>query len=308
MKAIVVREFGGPDVLTWEDVPTPTPGPGEVLVQVHAVSVNRTLDLQVRRDGGNYGVILPLVLGNDPSGVVVEVGRGVRRPRVDDRVSIFGGVRCGSCRRCLEGTPRHCLKPRMLGIHCWGGYAEYLKVPTGNCVTLPDGLSFAHATVITRHFPLAFGQCRLAELRPGDWTLIMGAAGGLGACLVQVAKLLGARVIAGAGADERVEAAVSLGADFGVNYRRDDLEREVSRITEGRGVDAVFENIADPALWPGAFNSLAPGGRLVTAGAHGGGRVDLDVRRLYQQHLRIVGGLGTQRRKDLERTLRLGSS
>ena len=79
-------------------------------------------------------------------------------------------------------------------------------------------------------------------------------------------------------------------------------------MTEGRGVDAVFENIADPALWPGAFNSLAPGGRLVTAGAHGGERVDLDVRRLYQQHLRIVGGLGTQRRQDLERALRLASS
>ena len=308
MKAIVVKEFGGPDVLTWEDVPTPTPGPGEVLVQVRAVSVNRTLDLQVRQDGGNYGVTLPLVLGNDPSGVVAAVGRGVKRPNVDDRVSIFGGIRCGSCRSCQAGIRRRCLRPRMLGVQCWGGYAEYLRVPAVNCVAIPDGLAFADATVITRHFPLAFAECRLADLKRGDWTLVMGAAGGLGACVVQVAKLLGTRVIAGAGTDERVAAAVSLGAEVGVNYRRDDLEREVRRITDGRGVDAVFENIADPSLWPGAFNSLARGGRLVTAGAHGGGSVTIDVRRLYQEHLQIIGGLGEQRREDLERALRLASS
>ena len=109
-------------MLGWEDVPTPTPGPGEVIVQVHAVSVNRTLDLQVRQDGGNYGVTLPLVLGVDPSGVVVDVGQGVEQPRVNDRVTIFGGVRCGSCQQCMAGNPRGCLSPRMLGVQCWGGY------------------------------------------------------------------------------------------------------------------------------------------------------------------------------------------
>ena len=97
MKAIVIREFGGPDVLRWEDVETPVPGPGEVLVRVHAVSVNRTLDLQVRQDGGNYGVTLPLVLGNDPSGVVAAVGPEVEEAKIGDRVAIFGGVGCGRC-------------------------------------------------------------------------------------------------------------------------------------------------------------------------------------------------------------------
>jgi NADPH:quinone reductase-like Zn-dependent oxidoreductase len=305
LKAIIVREFGGPEVLRWEDVPTPTPGPGEVIVRVHAVSVNRTLDLQVRQDGGNYGAILPLVLGNDPSGVVVEVGQGVEQPKVNDRVAIFRNVHCGSCRQCVAGNPLGCTRPRFLGAQCWGGYAEYLRIPAINCVPVPDGLSFAQATVITRHFPLAFGECHLADLKKGDWVLVMGAAGGLGSCLVQAAKALGARVIAGAGADARVEAAISLGADFGVNYRRDDLEREVMRITGGRGVDVVFENIADPALWPGAFNSLAPGGRLVTAGAHGGGLVTLDVRRLYQQRLQVRSGLGANRQEDLERSLQL---
>jgi NADPH:quinone reductase-like Zn-dependent oxidoreductase len=308
LQAIIIREFGGPEVLRWEDVPTPTPGPGEVLVQVHAVSVNRTLDLQVRQDGGNYGVTLPLVLGNDPCGVVVAVGQGVERPQVNDRVTIFRGVRCGDCQQCTAGNWSGCLRPRMLGVQCWGGYAEYLCIPAINCVPLPEGLTFAAATVMTRHFPLAFGECYLANLTPGAWVLVMGAAGGLGSCLVQAAKALGAQVIAGAGADARVAAALSLGADFGVNYRRTDLEQEVMRITEGRGVDAVFENIADPTLWPGAFNSLARGGRLVTAGAHGGGLVTLDVRRLYQQRLQVLSGLGAERQEDLERALQLGQS
>ena len=110
---------------------------------------------------------------------------------------------------------------------------------------------------------------------------------------VQVAKMLGARVIAGAGSDERVKAAKSYGADFGVNYRQQNLAEEVMKLTDGQGVDVVCENIADPTLWPGAFNSLAMGGRLVTAGAHGGGNVNLDVKRLYMKRLRIIGAAGT---------------
>ncbi len=105
--------------------------------------------------------------------------------------------------------------------------------------------------------------------------------------------MLGARVIAGAGADERVAAAKSYGADFGVNYRQQNLAEEVMKLTDGQGVDVVCENIADPTLWSGALNSLAIGGRLVTAGAHGGGEVKLDVRRLYMRRLRIIGTAGT---------------
>lgn len=308
MKAMVIREFGGPEVLSWEEVPTPTPGPDEVLVRVHAVSVNRTLDLQVRQDGGGYGTVLPLVLGVDPSGVVVAVGSGVGQPQVNQRVAVFGSVRCGACEPCRMGQYAQCVQPRMLGIHCWGGYAEYLCLPARNCVPVPDGLSFAEATLIARHFPLAFGEASLAGLKAGDWALVMGAAGGLGSCLVQVARILEAQVIAGAGADERLQAALTLGAHVGINYRRDDLETTVMRLTQGRGVDVVFENIGDPSLWPGAFNSLARGGRLVTAGAHGGGLVTLDVKRLYQRRLHVMSGLGAERREDLERALQLAVS
>jgi Zn-dependent alcohol dehydrogenase len=182
MKAIVIREFGGPEVLSWEEVLTPTPGPNEVLVRVHAVLVNRTLDLQVRQDGGNYGTVLPLVLGNDPSGVVVAVGQGIVQPLLNQRVAVFGGIRCGACETCRLGQYPQCNRPLMLGVQCWGGYAKYLCMPASNCVPILDGASFAAATLIACHFPLAFGEASLANLKAGDWVLVMGAAGGLGSC------------------------------------------------------------------------------------------------------------------------------
>ncbi len=305
MKAMVLHRFGEPEVMQWEEAPTPVPGPGEVLVKVHSVSVNRTLDLQVRQDGGGYGAILPLALGNDPAGVVAEIGPEVESLRVNDRVAISQGIHCNACAQCAAANHQECLNRRMLGIHLWGGYAEYVKVPASNCVSIPDGVSFGAATVVARHFPLAVAQTRLANLQAGDWTLVMGAAGGLGSCIIQAARTRGARIIAGAGADARVDVGRSLGAEFGVNYRRQDLEAEVMRITGGRGVDVVFENIGDPTQWNGAFNSLALGGRLVTVGAHGGGMVTLDLKRLYQRRLQVISGLGAEGRAELERSLQL---
>jgi len=142
-----------------------------------------------------------------------------------------------------------------------------------------------------------------AEVRPAEWVLVMGATGALGNSCVQVAKMLGATVIAGAGSDDRVAVALKQGADFGVNYRNSNLTEEVMKLTDGRGVDVVCENIADPTLWPVAFASLAMNGRLVTAGAHGGGTVPLDVKRLYMRRLRIFGAAGTHL-ADVEKSLR----
>jgi NADPH:quinone reductase-like Zn-dependent oxidoreductase len=282
MKAVVLREFGPAGVMRLEEVPDPQPGPEEVIVAVHAVSVNRTLDLTVR--AGRYAkpVTLPHVLGVDPSGVIAAVGARVTTRKVGDRVSIWSHV--GE----IDGQG-----PLMLGIHVWGGYAQYVKVPASVTYLLPDALDFATATVITRHAPIAFHLLRdHAKLKAGEWVLVMGAAGGLGNAGVQAAKFLGARVIAGAGADARVSAALALGADAGVNYRTQDLAAEVRRITGAGGVDVVFENIGDPDLFPKALASLRRRGRLVTAGGHGGGIVPLDVNRLYLNQLTIIGATG----------------
>ncbi len=292
MKAMVIRAFGGPEAMKYEDIATPEPGEGEVLMKVHAVSVNRTLDLAVR--AGTYArkPKLPHILGVDPVGEVVAVGKGVTEPKPGDRVT--AGSAIGAQNR----------NSGVVGISRWGGYAEYVTLPATNCFHIPDGLDYAQACVVARHFPTAFYQLReRAGLKAGEWVLVMGAAGGLGAALVQVGKLLGANVIAGAGADERVKLALSLGADHGINYRAQNLTDEVMRITDGKGVDIVCENIADPTLWPGAFYSLAREGRLVTTGAHGGGKVELDVTHLYLNAIRIQGGSG-QRREDFDASLK----
>jgi NADPH:quinone reductase-like Zn-dependent oxidoreductase len=181
----------------------------------------------------------------------------------------------------------------MLGIDSWGGYAQYVALNEDVTALIPDEIDFHTATVVARHAPLAFNQVRSkAQLKEGDWALVMGATGGLGSIIVQAAAVYGANIIAAAGADERVEAAKRLGAQHGINYRTHDLTQEVRRITDGRGVDVVFENIADPELFPKALASIRRGGKLFTAGAHGGPIVPLNVSTLYMNEISIIAGTG----------------
>ncbi len=282
MKAMLIREHGGPEVMHLEDVPTPTPGPGEAVIQVRAVSVNRTLDIAVR--AGTYArkVALPHVVGTDPCGVVGAVGPDVGQVKVGDRVTCGAWGQSAAASRGLQ----------MPGIHAWGGYAEYVKIPVEGLKPIPDGIDFYTACVVARHAPTAYFQLLTqGEVKAGDWVLVMGASGGLGSMAVQVAKSLGCKVIAAAGGDERVQQAVALGADAGINYRTQDLTAEARRISES-GINLVLDNIGDPDTFPKAFKALARGGRLVTAGGHGGGNVMLDVNFLYLNQNRIIGGTG----------------
>ena len=261
MKAVVVAQFGGPEVLQYTDVPEPKAGRGEIVIKVHSVSVNRILDCDVR--AGKYPVMiqLPHVLGVDPCGEVIDVGAGVDRFKLGDRVATISIISCLSCKQCRKGLEANCVASQHIGLHRWGGYAEYVAVPARNAIKICDYLTFAEGTLITRHFPMAFNLLTSkTTVRPGEWVLVMGAAGALGSCCVQVAKLAGAKVIGAAGTDDRVALAKSYGADFGINYRTHDLAEEVMKLTDDEGVEVVCENIADPTLWSGAWRSLAIGG------------------------------------------------
>lgn len=279
MKAIVIHQFGDPSVLKLEDVPQPALEAGEISIKVRAVTVNQTLDVALR--AGKYArrPPLPHVLGSDAAGEVAAVAPDVKTLKVGDRVV---------CHPIVGRQPNGA--PRLLGVDTWGTYADVVKVPASTVQIVPDTLDFVTAAVVGRHGPLAFTQLRdRAQVKPGEWVLVMGAAGGLGSALVQAAKHLGARVIAAAGSDERVAAAVQLGADEGINYRSRDLTVEARRITHGVGVNVVLDNIGDPVTFPKALASLAFQGRLVTAGGHGGGNVPLDVKYLYLNLITIFG-------------------
>ncbi len=297
MKAIVVHTFGSPDVMEYEDIETPEPGDGEVLVRVGAVSVNRGFDVNARAGNSAHGATLPLIMGVDPCGTLSAVGPGVDESRIGDRVSIRGMARCGKCNNCKHG--KRCSLSRPIGITAPGGYAEYIVVPDFQARKIPDNIPFADAVVICRHASAAFSEIHTSQLQEGEWALVMGAAGALASFVVQFAKLKGAHVIAAAGGEDRLEAARVLGADYTVNYRTQDLEKEVRKITDGRGVNVVFENIGDPELWPGAWDSLATNGCLVTVGYHGGGIVPLDLKKLHMRRLRVLSSAMDSGSKDV---------
>lgn len=295
MKAIVIHEYGGPDVLRYEDVPDPTPGPAEIVVKVHAVSIQRLLDVDMRKGHQTQrGIKLPLVPGVDPSGVVAAVGSKVPGFKVGDRVAISHHVACGTCDACRADDPAHCARHRMLGIHRWGGDADYVCVPYPSAFPIPDGLSFVDATVISRHAATAYNLLvHIGGLKKGETVIIMGASGNLGSIGIQIAKnMIGARVIAVAGSPARAQVGLSLGADFAIDHATQDIAAEVMRVTGGQGADLLYDNIANPTTLPKAMLGLRKGGRLVTAGAHGGPVVPVNFFHVYDRGLTIKGSSG----------------
>jgi NADPH:quinone reductase-like Zn-dependent oxidoreductase len=182
----------------------------------------------------------------------------------------------------------------MMGIKRPGGFAELVCVPA--CVTVPiaDGLDFHDAAVVMRHAPTAWNLLvNVAQLKAGETVLIMGAAGNLGRTGIQIAKnIVGARVICAAGSDDRVQVGLDLGADFGINYSTQDIQAELMRLTDGKGVNVLYDNIANPKVLPQAFMGLGFRGRLVTAGSHAGPNVTINFSHLYHNQIRIIGQPG----------------
>ncbi|HEX3737363.1 MAG TPA: alcohol dehydrogenase catalytic domain-containing protein [Solirubrobacterales bacterium] len=295
MKALVIEAFGGPEVLEYRDWPEPEPAADEVLIGVRAVTVGRTLDIEVRRRGADFRVTLPRILGSDPAGVVVAVGAEVTGFAVGDRVASTSTLFCGECEMCRAGLDHACEHHEALGVHRDGGAAELVAVPERSVVRIPDHVDFDQAAAMAVNYPMAWNLLVGAgRLEPGQDVLVMAAAGGLGIAGVLITKALGARVIAAAGAEWKLERLRDeLGVEALVDYSRADwVERARALTRDGRGADVVFENISSPDLFGGSMAALRDYGRLVTCGAHGGGVVAVDMRVLYRRHLAILGERG----------------
>jgi NADPH:quinone reductase-like Zn-dependent oxidoreductase len=293
MKAIAIRSHGGPEVVNLEDLPDPQPRPGQVVVAVKAAALNH-LDIWVRKGWPGLTLSFPHVLGSDVAGVVEAVGPGVDGVKVGDAVVVNPSLGCGRCERCLAGQENLCRKFSILGEHVSGGQAQKLAVPARNVLPKPPRLSFEEAAAVPLTFMTAWhALVQRANVRPGETVLVHAAGSGVGVAAVQIAKLLGARVIATAGSDAKLEKAKALGADEVVNYEKQDFSKEVKRLTDRKGVEVVFEHVGK-TTWEKSILSAAIGGRITTVGATTGFDPLTDLRHVFFRQLSILGStMGT---------------
>ncbi len=269
MKAVRIHQDGGPEVLRYEDAPDPKPGKGQVLVRLRAASLNR-LDLWLRK--GLPSVPKPRILGADGAGELESGERVVINPGIEEP-----GGKIGILGETMDGT-----------------HAELVAVPERNVYPLPDGLSFEEAAA----FPLVFETVHRmlvtkASLQAGEWVLCWGAGSGIGTATLQVAKALGANVVATSSSDEKLVKAAELGADVTVNHESGDVVAAVKKAT-GRGVDVVVEHVGQ-ATWERSLNAAAPGGRITVCGATSGPNPPAALHRIWWKQLTIYGStMGTK--------------
>jgi NADPH2:quinone reductase len=260
MKAIRVHEFGGPEVLRLEEVPTPQPGSGEVLVRIHAVGVN-PVETYIR--AGKYARLpaLPYTPGNDGAGVVEQVGADVTEFRQGDRVYTGGSV---------SGT-----------------YAELALCKTEQVHRLPANVSFAQGAAMGTPYATAYrGLFQRADAKPGETVLVHGASGGVGTAAVQLARARGLRVFGTAGSDDGLKLAREQGAHEMFDHRAPDHFEQIMKATNGRGVDVIVELLANVNLGKD-LTILAKGARVAIVGSRG--PVEIDPRDTMQRDVDLRG-------------------
>jgi NADPH:quinone reductase-like Zn-dependent oxidoreductase len=285
MIAAVFHEFGGPDQVRIEEVPTPRPGPGEVRIAVRAAALNH-LDLWARR--GLPDVPLPHIGGSDIAGVIDEVGEGVSSPAVGDPVVVDPTLSCGMCGACTSGEEPLCARFCIIGEHCNGGFAAYVVVPAANTYVVPRDQDLTVAAAAPLPFLTAWrGLISRGRLVAGETVLVTGASGGVAIAAIAIARLCGAHVLA-ITSTEHVEQVHALGVDDVFDRRDPDHRRQLWQRTSKRGVDLVFDSVG-AVTWHDNLRALARGGRLVTYGATTGHAAQTDIRYVFWRQIEIIG-------------------
>ena len=288
MKCVRIHEHGGIDKLVLDEIPIPTIGPTDVLVNVKATSINH-LDLWVRKGLPGVKFPLPLIPGVDAAGVVAAVGANVHHVKTGDRVVVAQGISCEHCKHCLDGDDNLCKEYRLIGEHRDGADAEFVAVPARNIQRLPDNVAFETAAASALVFLTAWQMLvDKARVKQTEDVLVVGASSGVGSAGVQIAKLLGARVLAMTSSEEKAARARGIGADEVINYKTENVSEKVRKYTDKRGVDVIFDHVG-ASIWEQNIKMLAKGGRLVTCGATSGYEAKTDLRYVFYKQLQILG-------------------
>ena len=297
MKAVYINEVGGPEALVYGDRPEPEIAPGEILLRVRASALNH-LDLNLR--AGNCRRF-PHILGCDMAGEVAQVSPDAGAAlRVGDRVLLDNRVKCGGhnlCEHCGAGNDQWCARQQRIGVDLDGGHAEYVTAPAVNAYRIPDGMGFAEAAALPIAAHTAW-HCLItqAKLRPWDDVLVQAAGSGVGSMGIQIAKMMGCRVITTAGSDWKLAEAQKLGADAVINYRETgSISGRVRELTDGQGVDVVFDCVG-AEVWHENMLCLKPEGRLVITGVTSGSQTAMDLSILHGRPLHLMGSGGRSRR------------
>jgi NADPH:quinone reductase-like Zn-dependent oxidoreductase len=281
VKAVRIHEDGGPEVLKLEEVEDPVAGEGEILIRLHAASLNH-LDIWMRR--GLPSVPKPRILGADGAGIVESIGEGADSFSPGDRVLINPGLDDGA---------------RIVGEHMDGTHAELISVPAGNVYPMPEGLSFEEAAAFPLVFETAYRMLvTKARLQEGEWVLVWGVGSGVGSAAFVIAKALGARTLVTSSSTDKLERARELGADAVVNHAEDDVAAAVKEATGGSGVNVVVEHVGE-ATWKTSLQAAGPNARVVVCGATSGPNPPAQLHRIWWKQLEIYGStMGT--REDFE--------
>ena len=292
MRAMLIRSFGSERVLELADVQRPELRPDEVLVRVAAVAVSRTRDIATRTGKHPFSrqVTLPHVLGGDFAGTLEEVGCDLPGDLVGQRVAGACGVTCGRCRSCLGGHSERCESTKIVGIHRWGSYAEYVSIPAVNVRRIPDNISMPEAAALAATGPIAYKQLEVAEVHEGAPIVVTGATGALGSVLLTLAGLRGARGIALSRRPLEIPAVLPTAARL--DCSDPDLGNAILRATEGRGAHAAIDNVADPEVFLRYFPALSVGGRVVVSGGigvNGAPVLSVPAGPLYIRSISLIG-------------------
>ena len=289
MKSLRIHAHGGPEVLSLDEVPVPEAGPGQVLVRVLAASINH-LDLWTRRGMPGVEIPFPRVLGCDGTGEIVALGAGVEELEVGQLVVLEPGYSsmAASDPKFAENdhfAPDYSIR----GEHGDGYDQEFVALDARYCLPLPRGVDPVTAAAVPLVFVTAWGALRTrAELRSGESVLILAGSSGVGSAAIQMARDLGAHVIATAGSDAKLALCRELGADEVVDHREGSWGKAVKALTGGRGVDVVFEHVG-PATWKNSMGCLARNGRLVTCGGTTGPVVEILLPHLFIKNQSVLG-------------------